>query len=244
MGTVGWNDGSKHFDVGTGDNGGVTLLKVQLFRGRDRSVAATPGRAQGTAILARIPNPANFIPPDGTHVLVCRPAGFDAWMLIQQYGPNSTTQFSSVAPSSKGKNRAKVDYGPDVDVVFKARSITFCDYQGRFFSMGPEFGLQVADKDGSGWHFGDGQWLCWIAVDGDAKSSIKMISGDVKAFAKDDTTMGGWEVNSGGFKATGTSFVAATSNVALGGAATPVTPVLTGFSAFAAVPSTSVYVQI
>ncbi len=42
-GTVGWDDTDEHFDVGTADNDGNTLVRVTLFRGRDPGVRPRRG---------------------------------------------------------------------------------------------------------------------------------------------------------------------------------------------------------
>lgn len=93
MGTVGWSDRDEHFDLGTEDNDGHTLVLVTLFRGRDLTEPLTPAAGQGQQVVARMGKPARAVPSKGETVLVARPAGHDgvgAWHIIANPGPGTT----------------------------------------------------------------------------------------------------------------------------------------------------------
>ena len=94
LGTVGWDDRDEHFDLGTEDNDGHTIVFVTLFRGRDiASSDQTPDAAQGHKVTARMGKPARAVPEKGSTVLVARPAGIDgpgAWHIISNPGPGTT----------------------------------------------------------------------------------------------------------------------------------------------------------
>lgn len=88
LGTVGHSDKAGHYEVGTGENDGNTLVFVTLFRGRDPDVEQTPEFAQGIQVVARI-HSDGLIPKKGSQVLVARPAGIDgpgAWHIIANPG--------------------------------------------------------------------------------------------------------------------------------------------------------------
>src|SRR5687767_4289353 len=72
-GTVGWQDGGKHYD----SSGPIHLVKVTLFEGARPSEETPPqndGRAHGHQILCRTSGPMHVIPPDGAQVVVAVPA--------------------------------------------------------------------------------------------------------------------------------------------------------------------------
>jgi hypothetical protein len=72
-GTVGWQDGGKHYD----SSEAIHLVKVTLFDGFRASAETPPqhdGRAHGHQILCRTSGPMHVIPPDGAQVVVAVPA--------------------------------------------------------------------------------------------------------------------------------------------------------------------------
>jgi hypothetical protein len=147
-GTVGWEDVDSHLDIGTAGapEDGPTLVRVQLFKGRDVTRARAPAIGQGTKVLVQISWPFFVVPPKGTRVLVAFPGGDvqtpGIGMIIAAYAPSPTTQFSAT--------RAKLDLGANLDLVIKARSVTLTDYGNRMVSLGPDGGVQAFDETGSG----------------------------------------------------------------------------------------------
>ena len=113
-GTIGWDGDDDVADIGTEDNDGTTLIKVQLFRGIDPTQPPIDGQATGHKILARLSGfPFWAIPPKGMQCFVAFPAGFattpGAGVIVALPGANPFVQFSS--------SRAKIDVGRDQDLV-------------------------------------------------------------------------------------------------------------------------------
>lgn len=174
VGTVGWDGEDEHADVGTQENGGVTLIKVQLYRGKDSTSDVKPGVAQGHKILARLNGyPLWVIPPRGLECMVLFPGGFattpGAGVIVALPGANPYVQFS--------KTRAKLDVGEDTDLVIKGRSITLSTYENDFIAVGPDSGIMLCDRDGNMMQIKDGQITIAVADEGsppDAKTVIKL----------------------------------------------------------------------
>lgn len=184
-GTVGWDDGGAHFDTAAS---AVVLVKVTLFRGRNPDVdpAPEPGRAGGLKILARISAPMNHIPADGTEVLVAIPAGFGATpgiaVIIAEPARAPANQFS--------ETRAKLDFGPDVDLVIKARSVTLTDYEDRYVTVGPRFGIKLGDAGANGMQLRNGKWQAWVADSSKTARGFLLLdgnNGEVRLFGNDAT---------------------------------------------------------
>lgn len=165
-GTVGWDDGKDHYDLVGGKR---TLVKVTLYRGYRPGVDKKPrdGRAGGMQILCRITRPMNFIPEDGEEVLVGIPAGFQ-----ETPGAGFILAVASNAPDIQhSATKAKQDFGPEVDLVIKARSITLTDYQDRYITIGPDYGIKMgagrmtdnSAQDLSGCILKDGKWMFYCS---------------------------------------------------------------------------------
>lgn len=152
MGSIGWEDEDDYSFLGSEENDGHTLVRVQLFEGRDHTKTLNPDRAQGQRIICHLSGGMFRIPPKDTRVLVAIPNGMDhvvgAGLIIASYERSPTNQFSNT--------RAKMDFGPDVDLVIKARSVTVTDYENQQVSLSPEGGVQAFDKDGAGIQFKSG----------------------------------------------------------------------------------------
>jgi hypothetical protein len=161
LGTVGWDDGGDHWDSVAGE---PTLVKVRLFRGRNPTTDgdAKTTEAQGSRLLCRISQPLNFIPDAGTQVIVGVPAGFGrtpgASMILGAAGNAPAIQFS--------ETRAKMDFGANMDLLIKARSVTLTDYADRYVTVGPNFGIKMGDAVGNGLNLTGNSWLMY-ASDGD-----------------------------------------------------------------------------
>jgi hypothetical protein len=172
-GMIGWEDEEEVADVGVEGNGGVTLIRVQLYRGKDATSDVKPDEAQGHKILARLNGfPFWCIPPKGLQCYVMFPGGFEstpgAGVIAALPGANPFVQFS--------KTRAKLDVGEDQDLVIKGRSVTLSTYDNDFIVVGPDSGIMMSDHLGNMVQIKDGQILIAVA-DGDppdAKTVIRL----------------------------------------------------------------------
>lgn len=242
-GTVGWDGVDAHFDIGVGGaaEDGPTLVRVQLFKGRDVTRPVTPTIAQGTKVLVQISWPFFVIPPKGTRVLVAFPGGDiqtpGMGMIIGAYAPSPTTQFSGT--------RAKVDLGANIDLVLKARSVTLTDYGNRMIHLGPDGGVQAFDETGSGFQAKAG------AVFGVASSTLTLMvhaSGSVSNALNLDASTATLGSASGMVKVKGSHVVLAggdcavnAKTVTIGLAATALTPC--AITPSPATVSTSVFIS-
>jgi len=163
----------------------TTLVHVRLLRGDpdDRP-----------RLLCRISQPLNFIPTPGTAVVVAVPAGFGyspgAPMIIGCAGAAPGNQFA--------EDKAKMDFGPDYDLVIKARTITFTDYEDRYLTIGPQYGIKAGDADASGFQMKDGKWLIYASENGDAKATLQLAgAAGAKLLHKSPTSSSGFEYKDG-----------------------------------------------
>jgi len=178
LGTVGWEDGKDHYDLVGGQ---PTLVKVTLWRGATpgSGKARTNGRAGGTQVLCRVSRPLNFIPEDGSEVMVALPAGYETTP-----GAGFIQNVTAPAPEIQhSETKAKMEFGPEVDLVIKARSVTISDYQDRYITVGPDYGIkggagQTASgtrQDLSGFCLKDGKWQFYVAdADGYTVSALQL----------------------------------------------------------------------
>jgi hypothetical protein len=174
MGTVGHEGAPSHYDIGTGTDDGNTLVAVTLARGRDRSKPITPGRAQGQQVWCQISDAVYRIPPPGTRVLVGFPSGMrqvnGAGVILATMSASPTIQFSAT--------KAKLDYGPNTDLVIKARSITISDYNNRFISLGPDGDIIVQAADGTGMKIQSGVFGAFVGG-GSLKSVLELTANSI-----------------------------------------------------------------
>lgn len=79
MGSVGWDDEEEHAFLGDEDeNDGHTLVRVQLFEGRDNTKPLNPTRAQGHKLICHLSGMLGTrIPPKDTRVFVAVPSGME-----------------------------------------------------------------------------------------------------------------------------------------------------------------------
>jgi hypothetical protein len=238
MGTIGWEgEGGNHFELGTADNGGVSLVQVQLYRGRDNAddspVPRKPERAQGHKIWARISGEGSFwlIPKKGKQCYVAFPHGYGdgpgMGVIIAVPGANPTIQFSD--------ERAVLDVGDDVDLIIKARRISLQTHSGHFISLTDDAGIQIIDKVGDGVNIDDGKVMAFASQGGDAKALLMLTGDEANLMHK-----GGSFISCAGANSTwmGTELNMAGATMAFGTAASPATPILIGLSGMAGVPST------
>lgn len=145
-GQVGWIGEDKYYDIGNESNDGHTLVRVQLYSGRDSSEELIPHRAQGHKIVCQLSGQLFRIPPVGTRVLVALPYGMDGpgggiIIATQELSPNAT---NSVALKA---GRACMDF-PGQDLVISAKSVTIRDYENDFVTVSK--GVTVQSANGSG----------------------------------------------------------------------------------------------
>ena len=218
-GTVGWEDGGDHFDI---DSSGVTLIKVTLFKGRNPTTdpPKDSARAKGTRILARISAPLYHVPPDGAEVHVSVPAGRmldpGAPVIVAQPVPSPSTQFNGT--------KAKMDFGPDYDLVIKARSITLTDYEDRYLTLGPKYGLKIGDADANGCQLKNAQWLFYTTHSGTAATTFMLSRDNGIALLHDDGVKTCMKMSGGEWMGVGNSFKAMFGAGYLGVAANPLPP--------------------
>ncbi|HEU4729977.1 MAG TPA: hypothetical protein VFT22_18900 [Kofleriaceae bacterium] len=240
-GTIGWDGEDEHADLGTVSNDGTTLVKVQLFRGRDTSEPVKDGVSQGHQILARIGGPIWYIPPKGTQCFVVFPGGFQdtpgIGLLVPAYpGKSPSIQFS--------KTRAVLDFGPDMDVVIKGKSVVLSDYNNRYFAVGPTTGIKCGDIDASGFCLKGGQWLMYVANAGNATAGLKLAATEASMMLNDGQTQG-VTMSGGTVTVLGTTFSAKVAIGYLGKAPTVANTIVAGLpTPGAQLASTSWYVSI
>jgi hypothetical protein len=174
VGTVGWEDDQIISDLNTDPNDGITLIRVQLFRGRQATKPVTPGIAQGIKILAQLSGPLWNVPARGQRVFVAIPHGMEstpgAAVIMAMPGPAPNIQY--------GVNKTKMDLGPNQDLVIKARSIALTTYSNQFISItssetpGAPDQIVIQDHDGTGITIEDGV----ITIHDGTGSSVFQIS--------------------------------------------------------------------
>jgi hypothetical protein len=166
MGSIGWDDEDEHVFLGDSSNDGHTLVRVQLFDGRDHSKPLDTTRAQGTKILCHLPDGMYRIPAKDTRCYVAIPPGMEqtpaGGVIIACVSKSPTTQFA--------KDRAVLDFGPDVHVVIRGKSVTMQDPEFRFLSVGSPRsggapGVQVHLPDGTGAAWQDGAYACFVRAE-------------------------------------------------------------------------------
>lgn len=241
MGTVGWEGESDYFFLGTEENDGYTLVRVQLYEGRDKTKSLNPQRAQGHKIICQISSGLFRIPKPDTRVYVAIPRGMD-------HVPGAGVIFAAVEkspPTQFNGDRAVLDFGSDTHVVIRGKSVSLQDPSNRFLSVGTprsggKAGLTFQAADGSGGVIQEGVVAWFVAKDKDAKTVFQMTPDKVECQSKSG---GYWRVNSDGFYTLGQSCWVVGGAVYLGKAPTVATPALQGETGIAGVASASVFVS-
>lgn len=191
LGVVGWPGDADHADVSAQDLNGRTLVKVTLLRGGTPFDTDVPdGEARGTRIRCRVKGPDYYVPPKGTEVMVAIPAGFGltdgAPVIIACMGPTPDIQYS--------KTRAKIDYGPNIDLVIKARSVSLVSYNAinpddaeDFIAVGPDSGIHLGAKEGHGLVLKDDELSMFITDADDAKTVVRLGKTMIELVSKDSS---------------------------------------------------------
>ena len=236
---VGWEGDDDQADIGSESNDGTTLIKVQLVRGSHPSSTPQEGVAKGPKVLARLSGyPFWCIPPKGMQCVVAVPSEHDtvpgSHVIIALPGANPFTQFS--------KDRAKLDVGPDMDLVLKARSITLTRHAGEgeatddYISITPQDGITMCDHHGCGMNIKGGKINIFIAVDGTTKTVLSMDKDSASILAAQGTML---QLTGSDAVIMGTAFRALVGQILLGVAA--IQPVLIGTTGLSAIPSIAVF---
>jgi len=228
--SVGWDGVDPHFDT----EGGVTLVRVTLVRGRHPSTPLQPDVAQGHQVLCRIGGGLFRIPKKGTSVMVGFPTAFAghpaAGVIVCTTEASPDIQFSDT--------KAKLDVGADTELVLKGKSVTITDYDNRFLHVGPD-GVMLQDEHGNGVILKSGAIMIFVADAGDAKTLLQMTPKELSLLQKD----------TGFVKLTGGNLTLLASgsagllggNVSIGSPLKPGLPALIGAPPGA--PSTSVFIS-
>lgn len=215
IGSIGWEDEDEYAYLGTDDNDGHTLVRVQLFRGRDASKPLNPTRAQGHRIVCHIPDGMFRIPKKDTRCYVAIPEGMEqvpgAGIIIACVSKSPPTQFA--------KDRVVIDFGSDTHVLFKGKSVAMSDHgvPARWLGVGTPRGggtpgVTLSNSDGSGLVIQDGAAGIWVSASGEAKTLIQMTTTKVECLSK---AGGMWKLD-GNFYTLGTTCTIAGSGVYLG----------------------------
>ncbi len=225
IGTIGWEDDpDPHYDINQDSDDGVTLVKVQLFRGRVPGTTPKKAVAQGHKILARLSSQHGglwSVPKLGRQCIVNFPGGFGlapgAAVITAVAGAYVNDQFR--------EDREIWDAGADRDILLKGRRVAIQDYEGNFLCVSPESGIQAVDKDGNGVHIKDGTVTIFASSGSppDAKTLVTVSASQAAIIQKDTggafVTVGGGEVCCQGnaFKAAvGQAMIGAAANAATG----------------------------
>jgi hypothetical protein len=244
MGTVGWDDRDLHYDLGSGQNDGYTIVCVQLFRGKNPAKRIVdPAIAQGHKILCMLSSSIGRIPPKGTRCFVAMAAGFEE-------NQCSGVLFATVEKNTTQLNvdRALLDYGSQ-HLVIKAKSVTIMDTDAVhpcYITVGTPRGggtrgLVFANETGSGGII-QGTQVSWWSTNGGSSVTtqiqIKGTSVELHDISGTHLTMG-----NGAFYTVATNAYILAGGVYLGRTPIALTPALYGVSGPAGLASGSVYIS-
>lgn len=234
LGTVGWDDDDdeSYFEQGTEENDGHTLVRIQLYRGRNPAERIRDGVAQGHKVLACPTGPLWYIPPRGTQVLVVFPGGMENVPGAGTFfvrGKTPTGQF--------GPKRAKLEVPEDYDLVLKGQRVTATDWGNNFMSLSPEAGVQLSNKNGDMVQLSEGSIVAGIANSGEAATALFMTKTSFDVLQKDGSSM---KLAGGSWQAVGSSTNLVGGSVGLGIA--PALPTCGGPGGPASIGSKSVWV--
>lgn len=241
MGTVGWDDGSDYFDQGSTSNDGNTLVKVQLFRGKDPAAANRPGVGQGYKLLCQISSMFGiyWIPPQGTRVLVAIPAGMGqtqgAALIIAAYQTQTGSQFKP--------QRVLWDPGAGVHVLIKGDSASLQSHANpaQFVSVGTPLnggaaGVYALDETGSGFSSQSGEAAIFVTdINGTVQSTCHLTASTAELLNKGTQTCG-VQAKNGDCSAMGANFKTYVGMCYLGNATAITTLLANGVAISAAGP--------
>jgi hypothetical protein len=241
VGSIGWEDEDDYFFLGDDSNDGHTLVRVQLFRGRDPTKPLSKTRAQGMKILCHLSGGLFRIPQKDTRVYVAIPKGMERL-------PGAGVIFATVEKSSPDgrldKDRAVLDFGDEMHLVIKAKSVAIGDTAGNFIAAGAPrsggpSGLTFQASDGTGGVIQEGVVSWFVASGGLAKSIIQMTPSKIECMHADG---GCWIVDKD-YYCLGTHATVQGGAVYLGAAPTVANFALWGVTGIAGVASPSVLIS-
>jgi len=240
-GTVGWEGDAEFVDFGTDENKGYTFVKVQLFDGmRDTTKPLTPELGQGTKIICHLSGSLFRIPKKGTRVFVAIPDGMEnvtgAGVIFATIEKSPTSQFA--------KDRVVVDYGSDVHVVIRGKSVALQSTENDFVSVGTPrsggaAGVTISCSSGTGAVFQAKVASLFVASGGAAKTCLQMTDSHVECMSDSG---GMWKLD-GDFYTLGANVTLAGGAVYLGKTPNAASPALWGPTGIAGVASTSVFIS-
>jgi hypothetical protein len=240
LGSVGWEDEDDYYFLGADDNDGHTLVRVQLFEGRDFTKPLNPDRAQGHKIICHLSGGLFRIPKKDTLVHVSIPKGMEhvvgAGVIFATIERSPSSQFA--------QDRAVMDFGDDTHLIIKGKSVSLQDPDNRFLTVGTPrsggaAGLTFQAKDGTGGIIQEGVVGWFVSQDGAAKTILQMTPSKVECTS---TSGGYWKVDAD-FYSLGSSVYAIGGAVYLGRAPTVANMALWGPTGIAGVASPSVYIS-
>lgn len=239
QGSIGWEGEDDYVFFGTDEDDGHTLVRVQLFEGRDVTKPINPKRAQGHKIICHISSGLFRVPKPDTRVFVAIPKGMEqtpgAGVIFAAIEKSPTSQFA--------KDRAVMDFGEDVHVVLRGKSVSMQSPDNEFISVGTPrsggtSGLTFQAKDGSGGVIQEGVVGWFVAKDGAAKTIIQMTPDKIECCSTD----GGYMKIDKDFYTLGQSSWVVGGAVYIGKAVAPTSFALYGTTA-SPTPSTSVFIS-
>lgn len=238
-GSIGWEDDDAVTAPGTGDNDGHTMVKVQLFEGRDITKPLNPDRAQGHKILCHLSGGMFRLPKKDTRVVIAVPNGLE-------HVSGAGVIFASIEKSSSlaitfEEDRAVIDFGGETHVAICGKSVSMMSYDKEFVAVGTPrsggtSGVTIQAKDGTGAVFQEDVASLFVGTPGGGASKcILQMSGSlIQCLSKDG---GMWQLNDKGFVTVGTEIGIIGAAVYLGKAPIVSSPVAYGPAGVGVSPS-------
>ncbi len=238
VGTVGWEDEDVWFERGTANDDGYTLIRVQLFRGRDITKPLKDGIGQGVRLLCHISSGIFRIPKKGMRVYVAVPVGMEAkagaGVIIATIEKNPIEQFDT--------GRVLMAF-PDDDLIIKARSVTVSDYNDDYIAVSPGGGIKAGTFGGGLTQLKNDKFtaVCpggvYLFAGTTPSAGLVLGSGQAQLWCG----AGMFKINALGLGTwLGLGAVINAASVSIGALASPATPA----SIFPGMPSTSVFISL